>query len=195
MKRSRQAGFSMAEVLISIVVLSIGGIGAASMQLIALRTTQQSGFQTTAVQMASELADKMRLYSGTMMSDEENPFLKIDYASYGNEEPAPPNKLCYGKKADCNGSDLARFDIYELEKRLKTMLPGGRIRVCKDSFPWNADTRAYKWACTDSASPTSALVIKLGWRKKNSEENSAADVHGDFQLNPSVVLTVAGLNN
>jgi len=53
-------GFSLIEVLIAVFVLALGVIGVAGMQLTAMRTSQQSAFQTTAVELPAEMADKMR---------------------------------------------------------------------------------------------------------------------------------------
>src|SRR5690606_15894095 len=53
-------GFSLIEVLVAVFVLAVGVIGAAGMQLAALRTTQQSSFQTRALHLAAEMADYMR---------------------------------------------------------------------------------------------------------------------------------------
>ena len=52
---STEHGFSLIEVLISVFVLAVGVIGAAGMQLTALRTTQQSVFQTKALHLATEM--------------------------------------------------------------------------------------------------------------------------------------------
>ncbi|MFD2273251.1 type IV pilus modification protein PilV [Undibacterium arcticum] len=54
----QQGGFTLIEVLISVFVLALGVIGAAGMQLVAMRTGQQSGAQSLAVQLATEMADK-----------------------------------------------------------------------------------------------------------------------------------------
>lgn len=178
----------MVETLISLFILSLGVIGAAAMQLAALRTTQQSGFQTAAVELAAELADSMRTHPAAKLGGSANPFLKIDYSAQRDGEPAMPDKLCYGTRSVCNHDELALFDIYELEKRLKLALPEGRLRVCKDAFPWDDGTSAYKWECTEPSSGAAAIVIKLGWMSRNAEDRAEHTSGNDFR--PSVVLTV-----
>jgi type IV pilus assembly protein PilV len=55
-----QAGFSMIEVLIALVVLAFGLLGLALMQTLNLRYTQSAQQRTLAVNLASELLDTMR---------------------------------------------------------------------------------------------------------------------------------------
>jgi type IV pilus assembly protein PilV len=58
--RRGQAGFSMIEVLIALVVLAFGLLGLALMQTLNLRYTQSAQQRTLAVNLASELLDTMR---------------------------------------------------------------------------------------------------------------------------------------
>lgn len=57
---SNQGGFSLVEVLVTIVVLSIGMLGSAGMQTAALQANTQTRYQVVAVALASELAEAMR---------------------------------------------------------------------------------------------------------------------------------------
>jgi type IV pilus assembly protein PilV len=184
-KRMHHAGgFSLMEVLVAVFVLALGVIGVAGMQLAAVRTTQQSRFQSNAIQIASEMADKMRANAGQMkLADGDNPFLSVSYASTGDTAPGAPDKQCYAAK--CSASELASFDIYDLQKRVKALLPSGRVAVCRDSAPWDADAGAFKWNC--DANDKGPVVIKLGWQEKTPD---GALVNPDQQMRPGVVLTV-----
>jgi type IV pilus assembly protein PilV len=57
---SRQRGVSLIEVLVSIVVFSIGVLGVALMQIKGMQFTKQSGSRTAAIEQARSLADAMR---------------------------------------------------------------------------------------------------------------------------------------
>lgn len=181
-----QRGFSLVEVLISILVLALGVIGAGGMQLTALRTTQQSSFQTIAMQLASEMADKMRSNNGQMkLKEGENPFLGLSYNSAIDEEPGLPGKLCYADY--CSSGELAEFDIYEWKKKVKTTLPGGRVVVCRDSTPWSEGEKSLIWGC-NSGSGNGAVVIKLGWHEKNPDGTLIKGPAKQFP--PSVAIAV-----
>lgn len=58
--RPSQAGFSLLEVLIALVVLGVGLLGLALLQTMNLRYTQSANQRTLAVNLASELLDTMR---------------------------------------------------------------------------------------------------------------------------------------
>ena len=53
-------GFSLIEVLVALVVLSIGMIGIAAMQVEGLRFGQQAVIGTRAVGLAADIADRIR---------------------------------------------------------------------------------------------------------------------------------------
>jgi type IV pilus assembly protein PilV len=179
-------GFSLIEVLVSMLVLALGVIGAAGMQLTAMRTTQQSEFQTLALQLAAEMADKMRANDSQMKKAGANPFLAVNYQSATEGEPPAPGKLCYA--TECNGEDLAEFDIYEWKKRVKTVLPGGRVLICRDSAPWDGAKSALTWNCSSGSSDSASVVIKIGWQGKNPDGSLIRDAVNIFP--PNVALTV-----
>lgn len=180
----RAGGFSLMEVLVAVFVLALGVIGAAGMQLAAVRTTQQSRFQSNAIQIASEMADKMRANASQMkLADGDNPFLSVSYASASDTAPGAPDKQCYA--VECADSELAAFDIYDLQKRVKSLLPSGRVVICRDSAPWDVDTGAFNWTC--DADDKGPVVIKLGWQEKAPDGTL---VNPGQQMRPGVVLTV-----
>ncbi len=60
--RSRlQAGFTMIEILVAVLVLAVGLLGLAGLQTMGLRATTGSYIRTQAVAVAQELAERMRL--------------------------------------------------------------------------------------------------------------------------------------
>jgi type IV pilus assembly protein PilV len=191
MKNSKQCGFTLAEVLVSVFVLAIGIIGTAGMQLTALRTSQQTAFQTAAIQLASEIADKMRTNVGHFhQADDVNPFLNLDYSS--SDDPLPATgKACHA--SSCNAEELANFEIHEWKSRVKAALPGGRIAICRDSHPWDSSTGAFRWRCTASAEHknTSALVIKIGWHGKGRNPDGSVVENARTPAPPNMAITVA----
>ena len=59
-RRAGQGGFSMIEVLVSLVVLAIGLLGFALLQTMNLRYTQSANYRTQATNLAYDLLDQMR---------------------------------------------------------------------------------------------------------------------------------------
>lgn len=187
MSVSKQVGFSLVEVLISVLILSIGVLGAAAMQLSALRTMQQSAFHTIAFQLATEMAEIIRASKYQMNVDDEfNPFLLVNYKS--TITTAVPSTSCFSRYINCLPNDLAKFDIYEWEQKIKLLLPNGRAVICRDAHPWDTATSEFKWECTGPQTAYAPLVIKLGWQGKNPDGTLTRDVTGQFP--PTVALVV-----
>lgn len=55
-----QTGFSLLEVLIALLVLSIGLLGLAALQTTSLRSNEMANMRTTATQLAYDISDRMR---------------------------------------------------------------------------------------------------------------------------------------
>lgn len=186
------AGFTLIEVLISILVLAIGMFGAAALQLSALRTTQQSSMHTAAMALAADLADKMRMNTVAMSkTDTDNLFLKIDFLASTNAGAATtidePAKFC-NLGAECSADELAAFDIYEWKKRLKELLPTGRATVCRDSNAWQVLTSRYQWQC-NVVGTNAPITVKIGWQGRNPDGSFEAGASADGP--PQVALIVA----
>lgn len=188
MRISNKAGFSLVEVLVSMVVLAFGVIGAAGMQLTALRTTQQAAFQTFSLQLAAEIADAIRASERKMGSNwEVNPFAGMNYRAIDDSQPAVPSRLCY--ETTCDKKEFAEFEIYAWKKRIKAALPGGRILICRDAEPWSRAANTLSWDCDSGSMANAPLVIKLGWQAKNPDGSLIRDDHNQFP--PSVAITVS----
>ncbi len=59
-RRARQSGVTMIEVLVAIVVLSVGLLGMAAMQGVSVQTNQSAYFRSQATLMTAEIFDAMR---------------------------------------------------------------------------------------------------------------------------------------
>lgn len=181
----RLSGFSMIEVLVSIFVICIGVIGAAAMQATALRTAQQSGLHTVALHVANDLADKIRAASALESNMADNPYVDIDFDSA--KDVAELDTACYGSKATCSDKELAPFELYEIKRKVKNHLPGGRLKICRDESPWDDVADRFQWNCT-SSDMRAAIVVKLGWREQRTRvpDREAAD----HESGPQLVLSV-----
>ena len=58
--KSSVSGFSLIEILVTMVVLSIGLLGIAGLQTLSIKRSQSSVFHTIAASQASDIAERMR---------------------------------------------------------------------------------------------------------------------------------------
>lgn len=182
-------GFTLVEVLVSLFVLSVGVMGAAAMQLTALRTAQQSAHQTTALHMAIEMADGIRASQHTRSwADRDNPYMQIDFRSQHETRPdidAMPALTCYA--TPCAASEMVEAEISNWISRLDKALPGARAKICRDIAPWDNASSSYTWDCVVGAIKTNAaIVIKIGWRRRDKGTDNSHVT--DFP--PSVAVAV-----
>lgn len=118
---SSQRGFSLLEVLVALVVLSIGLMGIASMQVVGLQFNQQAITSTRAIELAADMADRIRANVG----DTPIGALREQYA-VNFDAPAPnPALRCADSAgasvtiATCDKIALAAFDIWQWKTALQ----------------------------------------------------------------------------
>lgn len=188
-RRSQHGGFTLIEVLISLLVLGVGVIGVAGMQLHALHTTQQSGFRTAALHIAADIADSIRARSVLDKSGERmGAYFEID-SSFTPTSPASSSGAsddqCLGSTANCSPDALISADVRDWAQQINTALPGGRAVICRDSTPWNSLSRKFSWNC--DGAPDASIVIKIGWHEKRLGKEAGLPSDADT---PAVVLAV-----
>ena len=179
--KTQQNGFSFIEVLIAFVILSITSLCAVGLQLETLKASQQTGFNTSAVALANELAEKIRSNDAQMkLPDGANLFSNISYDSRKGGALARPT-MCYASSANCTPVELAKADIYEWLSSLKRELPAARAVVCRDAAPFAGPKGALTWSCTPDGQ--AGFVIKIGWLSKKSK----SEVSGNDEVAPPQV--------
>lgn len=135
---SAQRGFSLIEVLVALVVLSIGMMGIASMQVVGLQFNQQALTTTRAVEMAGDMADRIRASNdaGRVRDAFENggvlnpvsSFNATDFEAAG-DAPAP---ACSDTSAStiaavdaCTPAQQAAYEIWQWRTALESATGSG----------------------------------------------------------------------
>lgn len=103
----RQFGLSLIEVLISILVLSIGLLSLGGLQISSLKGSNNAHFRTMASLAATDLADRMRANPIGV----DNGFYDFEYDVTDCDNP--PAKLCEASVV-CSPEELANYDIYRV---------------------------------------------------------------------------------
>lgn len=162
-KSSRSRGFTMLEVLIAILVTSIGLLGVAGMQAFALKNTHSASLRLTASMLATDMIDRMHANkSGSRYGWYDKPAL----AAYTT---AVANCLT---TAGCTSQELATNDLNEWSQRVASSLPNGVGIVCYDSTP-NDGASSTAPACDGNG----IYVVKIWW---SDDRNGAVAVPQRF---------------
>lgn len=119
-------GFTLLEVLIAVVILSIGLLGLAALQAIALRNNAQSYERSQATALAYEIADVMR---ANRVAAGNGAFLLDAGAS------APAVASCENADATCTRSQMAAYTLGDWHRRLSTLLPDGTASIICAAAP------------------------------------------------------------
>ena len=114
-----QAGFSLLEVLISLVILAIGLLGLAGLQAAGLKNNFSAYHRTQATQLAYDMADKMRSNISAISS-----YPTTDSSSVNTASSCDSN---------CSTSQMAQNDLYEWNQRLTSELPLGQGAISSSS--------------------------------------------------------------
>lgn len=183
-----EQGFSLVEVLISIVVLSFGLLGMVGLQAASIKANHEARLQSVGTTFAKELAELMR---GNVIEASKptatNPYL-VDLSGTAMAPATTSYCLTVGNSCATTAA-LANAELTDWLARVSRELPGARVRVCYDSAPFDGSGNP-QWGCTDS-SPGGTIVIKIGWTRAST--NSAlkqVDRATDSASAPAVMLPV-----
>ena len=186
--RGPMDGSSLVEVLVSLLLLALGLLGASIVQLNALRARHESALLSAGVQLAAGMAERMRANSVLMYGpDGGNPYLNVAYAAADGADAGGGAPDCFGAVA-CSGAELAQFDIAEWKQQLQAALPGARLRICRDAPAWDAAAQGLHWEC--SGGKGAPIVIKLGWRGRLPDGSPA--VNGAGESLPRLAFQLGG---
>jgi type IV pilus assembly protein PilV len=107
-RRARQQGFTLIEVLISTLVLTVGLLGIAAMQMVSFQTNQSAYMRSQATFLAQDILDRMRAnqrgYRSTTVYD------LIDTTNTGG---IPSSPGCKDGDVGCSPAQMGVEDIRE----------------------------------------------------------------------------------
>lgn len=147
---TRQHGFSMIEVLVTMLIISLALLGTMGLQTYALRANQGGQFRSQAVFLVADLAERMEANRATAVTN----------TSY---VIATPSSTVSTSAVDCtsvcSGDQLAAWDLFQWTTAVTATLPQSQWTVTQ----------------TTAGNP-SVYTIKISWvdREENITYGSAA---------------------
>ena len=112
-RTSRQQGFSLVEVLIALVIMSVGMLGIAGLYVQSLQAGRTSMFRHHAVALAGDITDRIRA----------NPTAGVAYAGVGADNS------CVAANVDCDVVGMAANDIWLWDQQAVDSLPNGDVVI------------------------------------------------------------------
>ena len=109
----RVGGFTLIEVLISLIIMSVGMLGIAGLYVHSMQAGRTSLLRHNAVTLAGDIADRIRA----------NPRAGPAYALAG------ANNLCVGAGINCTPGQMAANDIFLWDQQAAASLPNGTVNI------------------------------------------------------------------
>jgi len=106
-------GFTLIEVLIALVIMSIGMLGIAGLYVHSMQAGRTSLFRHHAVTLAGDVADRIRA----------NPRAAAAYVAAGG------NNNCVDGGVDCSPAEMAANDIWLWDQQAANTLPNGTVNI------------------------------------------------------------------
>jgi type IV pilus assembly protein PilV len=147
--RGTGAGFSLIEVLVAIVVLSLGLLGMGALQTTGLAMTNSSLMRLKASYDAYELADRMRANQRAFDPALTGYLTTVATANCTLGVSGSLASDCGSPGSSCTPQEIAQNDLCDWKNELALQLPAGQGTVCVDSTP-------------DDGSPTSPECDGIG---------------------------------
>lgn len=117
-----QSGFSILEIMVTLVVLSTGLLGVAGLQVDALRGNQGAYMASVAAQQAKDMAERMRSNPVAVAAD-----------GYDALDASVPSVEVDCLSEDCTPTQLVQFDHNRWNAANQVLLPGGAGQVVEIS--------------------------------------------------------------
>ncbi|MBA6418183.1 type IV pilus modification protein PilV [Pseudomonas sp. 5Ae-yellow] len=113
--RSSQIGIGMIEVLIAVLVLAVGALGFAGVQLVAMQKSEDANYRSAAMLIAQDAVERIQANSAKI----------DDYRRSGAiATPASaPSQTCGA------GCDVSGLDLSQLAWSASQTLPNGQIKI------------------------------------------------------------------
>jgi len=162
---TKNKGFSLIEILISLVIMSVGMMGLASLKMVSIQGTSDAHFRHEGSLVMMDLADRMRANLDA-----------VDGGLYESESTVslvPPSVLCSGTTT-CTSNQLAAYDNYQVATLLSEAVPGSAITITCPSSD-----------CTTVDEVKKPHTINITWRVRKdknedmtmSNDNNSAEYH------------------
>lgn len=108
--RRISTGFTLVEVLVAVLVLSIGLLGVARLVLAAVKANDSAYFRGQATALAYSILDEMRANRAYALT---SPGYTVAYGAYAN-----PGVTCTGVASTCTPAQIAQYDLYMWKQQL-----------------------------------------------------------------------------
>ncbi len=150
------AGVSLLEVLITVLVLAVGLLGIASMQVLGVQHNQSAHSRSQASLLAYDIMDRMR----------NNYDASASYSKAFTDVPSAPVNTENCALTTCTPAQIAAYDLYYWDKSVDELLPNSENAI----------------SYVDTASGSRIFTIQIRWQdSRRGDEDLDGDTDEEFK--------------
>jgi type IV pilus assembly protein PilV len=195
----KSSGFTLIEILITIVVVSIGLLGLAGLQISGLRANMGSEIRSKATLLANDMAERMRanplaVHNRTAAVD--NQYADITMAA--NDCGVQPAAICSNYNdgtandaADCSPAEMATFDAWVWACGMpvnNNVVPGGLTNILLGGTGSVQCNDIDGGVDADACSAGSSHTITITWDAPNPDFSGNENVPSMLSQSYSLVM-------
>ena len=160
-------GYSLIEVMVAVLILSLGLAGMGLLQVINVKNTYNANNRSVAATYAKYMTEQMR---ANVEAYELGHFVNATTGSANS---------CVGSAANCTPQQLAQDDLSRWQNQLGALLPGGEGIICVDGSDGATDDGV---PGAPACSGNGQTVVKIFWRETaNAGGDGGSDIDNEWQ--------------
>lgn len=159
---SRASGFSLIEVLIAVIILAIGLLGIAGLQVTSKRTSFEALQRVTAVMLAQDITERIRANKGELSTYTGKPDVTATVPA------AAPNPDCGA--ATCTPAEMVDYDVYQWQQAI--------LGASETKGGANAGGLILPTGCITAGVNTGEVTIAIAWRGLTKLSNPTINACG-----------------
>lgn len=165
----REGGFSLIEILVSMLVVAVGILAVLGVQARTLADAQNGVRRAQVIRLIDDLSERMQVNPSALAN------LGDYVVAFGS--PTPAGVDC--ATAACSGSDLAKYDVAGWKQLIEDTLPGGDAQIFKAAGENVSDDQRRQ------------LGVMVAWSENERETGNAAQ---DDELKAPLEVSSSGVD-
>ena len=167
-----QRGMSLVEVLVALVVLSVGMLGIAVMFVQSVRSSRTAILRTQAVNLVSDMADRVRANANAQEAYDTDTYS----GSPEIQSCAPDPEVLTA--INCNAEQLAEDDLARWQKSVKAALPELKEGTAAEVH----------YVAPAAEGQPERYRIRVAWREPNESRNASSSSEQLYSYESDIVL-------
>ena len=162
---SRTSGFSLIEVLIAVIILAIGLLGIAGLQVTSKRTSFEALQRVTAVMLAQDIVERMRANKAQLST--------YTAAADVTGTLTAPGTNC--TSAACTPAQIVTYDLYQWQQAI--------VGASETKGGANTGGLILPTGCITAGANTGEVTVAIAWRGLTKLSNPGINTCGSTSTN------------